>query len=111
VTFRPENGHISRASNSALEIAKGDFIVLLDHDDELSWDALAEVAITLALHPDTDVVYSDEDKIDESGQRYDPYFKPDFLPDLLTGQNCLSHLSVFRTPAMKEARIGIWACG
>lgn len=102
VTFRPENGHISRASNSALELAHGDYIVLLDHDDELSWDALAEVAIMLGSDPDVDVVYSDEDKIDEDGRRYDPYFKPDFLPDLLTGQNCLSHLSVFRATLVRD---------
>ncbi len=102
VTFRTENGHISHASNTALELARGDFIVLLDHDDEISWDALAEVAINLATNPDTDVVYSDEDKIDDEERRYDPYFKPDFLPDLLTGQNCFSHLSVFRTKIVRE---------
>lgn len=102
VVYRSENGHISRASNSALELARGDYVVLLDHDDELSWDALAEVAIAIAGHPDTDVLYSDEDKIDEEGRRFDPYFKPDFLPDLLAGQNCLSHLSVFRTKLVRD---------
>jgi GT2 family glycosyltransferase len=102
VTFRTENGHISRASNSALELVRGEFVVLLDHDDELSWDALAEVALALAAHPETDALYSDEDKIDDQGRRYDPYFKPDFLPDLLAGQNCLSHLSVFRAKLVRE---------
>jgi glycosyltransferase involved in cell wall biosynthesis len=101
VVCRTENGHISRASNSALELARGDFVALLDHDDELAPDALAEVALLLAADPAADVVYSDEDKIDEEGCRYTPYFKPDYLPDLLTGQNCLSHLSVFRTALVR----------
>lgn len=101
VVFRPANGHISAASNSALEIVRGEFVALLDHDDELPPDALAEVALLLADAPDTDLVYSDEDKIDEDGRRFTPYFKPDFLPDLLLGQNCLSHLSVFRTSLVR----------
>ncbi|PTX92589.1 glycosyltransferase [Opitutus sp. ER46] len=102
VTFRPRNGHISAASNSALELVRGEFVALLDHDDELPSDALAEVALLLAAQPETDLVFSDEDKIDEDGRRRDPYFKPDFLPDLLLGQNCLSHLSVYRTALVRE---------
>lgn len=98
---RTENGHISQASNTALELARGEFVALLDHDDELAPDALAEVALCLAARPDTDIVYTDEDKIDEEGRRYTPYFKPDYLPDLLTGQNCLSHLSVYRTALVR----------
>jgi O-antigen biosynthesis protein len=101
VVFRAQNGHISHASNSALELAHGEFVALLDHDDELAPDALAEVVLLLAGRPDADIVYTDEDKIDEAGRRYTPYFKPDYLPDLLKGQNCLSHLSVFRTALMR----------
>jgi glycosyltransferase involved in cell wall biosynthesis len=101
VVFRAENGHISHASNSALELARGEFVALLDHDDELAPDALAEVALLLASQPDADLIYTDEDKIDEDGRRYTPYFKPDYLPDLLTGQNCLSHLSVYRTALVR----------
>jgi glycosyltransferase involved in cell wall biosynthesis len=101
VVFRAENGHISHASNSALELAHGAFVALLDHDDELAPDALAEVVLLLAGQPDADLVYTDEDKIDEDGRRYTPYFKPDYLPDLLTGQNCLSHLSVYRTALVR----------
>lgn len=96
VVYRTGNGHISRASNSALELASGEWVALLDHDDELAPEALAEVVLYLAAHPATDLVYTDEDKIDEQGRRYDPYFKPDYLPELLEGQNCLSHLSVYR---------------
>jgi GT2 family glycosyltransferase len=103
VVFRAENGHISCASNSALEMVQGKFVALLDHDDELPPDALAEVVLLLAARPDSDLVYSDEDKIDEDGRRYCPYFKPDFLPDLLTGQNMVSHFSVYRTALVRAA--------
>lgn len=100
--FRTENGHISLASNSALAVVNGEFTALLDHDDELAPHALYEVAALINGHPDTDLIYSDEDKIDEEGRRHEPYFKPDFLPDLFTSQNYLSHLSVYRTNPLKE---------
>ncbi len=101
VVHRPQNGHISAASNSALEIATGDYMALMDHDDELPPHALYEVAALLSARPDADLVYSDEDKIDEEGRRHEPYFKPDFLPDLFTSQNYLSHLSVYRTQLVR----------
>lgn len=110
IVFRPVNGHISASSNSALEIATGAYIALLDHDDELPVRALARMAVEISRHPDAVFFYSDEDKIDEQGHRFDPYFKPDFLPDLLLGQNCLSHLSVIRTDAMRAVggfRVGL----
>lgn len=103
ITFRAENGHISAASNSALELAQGEFVALLDHDDELAPNALAEVVLTLATAPDADWIYSDEDKIDEAGRRFDPYFKPDFLPDLFEAQNFTSHLSVYRRSLVTKA--------
>lgn len=93
---RRENGHISAASNSALELATGEFVALLDHDDELTPHALAEVIFALEAKPDLDFIYSDEDKIDTEGIRSDPYFKPDWNPDLLLGQNYTCHFSVFR---------------
>ncbi|HEX3333944.1 MAG TPA: glycosyltransferase, partial [Acidimicrobiales bacterium] len=93
---REENGHISAASNSALSLATGRWVAPLDHDDILAEHALAFVALALAEHPDAGFVYSDEDKIDEAGGRRDPFFKPDFDPLLLLGQNFVSHLSVFR---------------
>ena len=83
VCFREENGHISAATNSAASLAKGDFLLLMDQDDELAIDALAEVALYIADHPETDLLYSDCDKIDEEGRRYDPHFKPDWSPELL----------------------------
>src|SRR5690606_37243959 len=78
VMFRETNGHISAASNSALELAVGEFCVLLDHDDELSEDALFYVAKALNADPAIAMIYSDEDKIDENGRRFYPSFKPDW---------------------------------
>lgn len=109
VTFRSQNGHISAASNSALELAQGEFVALLDHDDELAARALADVVLALARRPGLEFIYSDEDKIDELGRRFDPYFKPDWNPDLLLGQNYTCHLSVFRTARMR--RIGGFRVG
>jgi glycosyltransferase involved in cell wall biosynthesis len=109
VVFREKNGHISASSNSALEIATGEFVALLDHDDELAPNALFEIASVLNLRPDADYLYTDEDKIDEEGRRFEPYFKPDFLPDLFVGQNYTSHLSVYRAALVKTVggfRIG-----
>ena len=94
--FRRENGHISAASNSALSLATGDYMALLDHDDELAPHALAAVALEIHDHPDAVLIYSDEDKIDGKGNRFGPYFKCDFDPELILAQNYLNHLGVFR---------------
>ena len=102
VSYRESNGHISASSNSALELATGEFVALLDHDDELAPRALADVVLALAHQPGLEFIYSDEDKIDELGRRFDPYFKPDWNPDLLLGQNYTCHLTVFRTARVKS---------
>ncbi len=102
VVIRDTNGHISAASNSALHLAHGEFIALLDHDDVIRPHTLACVALELDAHPKADVVYSDEDKIDENGHRYDHYFKPDWNPDLFNVQNYISHLGVYRTLLVRE---------
>jgi glycosyltransferase involved in cell wall biosynthesis len=102
VEFRPVNGHISAASNSALALATGEFVVLLDHDDVLPQHALLAVVHELNRHPDADIVYSDEDRLDEKGRRYDPYYKPDWSPELLRGQNLISHLGVYRTVMVRQ---------
>jgi glycosyltransferase involved in cell wall biosynthesis len=96
VLRRDENGHIAAASNSALSLVTGQWVALLDHDDVLAEHALALFALAMADHPDAGIIYSDEDKLDEDGVRRDPYFKPDFDPLLLLGQNFLSHFSTFR---------------
>lgn len=101
VAFRTENGHISASSNSALELVTGKFVALLDHDDLLPEHALFWVADAIAWHPEAGVIYSDEDKIDEFGTRFEPYFKCDWNPDLFLSQNMISHLGVYRTELMR----------
>jgi GT2 family glycosyltransferase len=90
------NGGISKATNEALRAAGGDFIVLLDHDDVLAADALAEVVAVIEANDQADVIYSDEDKLDELGRQSEPHFKPDWDPDLLLGFPYLGHLMVIR---------------
>ena len=102
VVFRKENGHISLATNSALKIATGEFIALLDNDDELPPHALFEVVKVLNERPELDVIYSDEDKIDAEGNRFDPHFKADWSPDTLMGNNYISHLGVYRSSIVKS---------
>jgi GT2 family glycosyltransferase len=101
---RPENGHISAATNSALGLATGEFVAFMDHDDLLCESALYEVAVEIAAHPDVDILYSDEDRIDDRGRRFSPYFKPNFNPELLLGQNMVNHLGVYRRQLIE--RIG-----
>jgi len=100
--FRKENGHISAASNSALELATYDFMALLDHDDILHPLALYYVANEINNHPESVIIYSDEDKITRRGKRLDPYFKPDFDYELLLSQNMVSHLGVYRTSIVRN---------
>lgn len=107
--FRTENGHISKASNSGLEIAEGDFIVLMDQDDLIREDALFKVAEVIENKPNTDLVYTDEDKVDEDGHHSIPHFKPDWSPENLLSRNYLGHLTVFRASIMKA--IGGWRVG
>ena len=102
VAYRKTNGHISDASNSALELAQGEYIALLDHDDELHPLALFEMAKAIGAQPQWKLIYSDEDKLDESGRRSSPYFKPDWNYDLLLSQNCVSHFGVYQTALVRE---------
>jgi GT2 family glycosyltransferase len=102
VVLREMRGHISAASNSALEVAEGDFVALLDHDDELREHSLYMLAAELNAHPDAHLIYSDEDKIDQEGTRYGPYFKPDWNPTLFLGQNFVCHLVALRTILVRE---------
>jgi glycosyltransferase involved in cell wall biosynthesis len=96
IAWRQTNGHISEASNSALALATGDWVAMLDHDDLLRPHALYCLAEAINRRPDAEIIYSDEDKIDGNGERFDPYFKPDFSIDLFYGQNYLNHLTAHR---------------
>jgi glycosyltransferase involved in cell wall biosynthesis len=102
VSYRPQNGHICEATNTALGMATGDYVALFDHDDLLAPIALYEVAAEVDAHPDAQLIYSDEDKIDVEDRRFDPYFKPDWNPDLNYGQNYLSHLTVYKSELIRE---------
>jgi GT2 family glycosyltransferase len=90
------NGGIVAASARCLALAQGQFVALLDHDDELAPEALFEVARAIGENPQLDVLYSDEDKLDTRGRREEPFFKPDWSPDLLLSYNYACHLSVIR---------------
>lgn len=96
IVRRDANGHISAASNSALALATGAFVVLVDHDDLLPDYALAVVAAYLNRYPDADILFSDEDKIDRHGLRSAPYFKGRWNRFLMYGQNMVSHLGIYR---------------
>ncbi len=94
--FRDQNGHISATSNDALKLATGDFIALLDHDDELRPHALYMNAVALNKNSDLKLIYSDEDKIDENGNRFNPYFKSDWNPQFFLQQNFICHFTVIK---------------
>lgn len=93
---REANGHISAATNTAAEHARGEFFVLVDHDDVLRPDALAHLAIHIHENPDVDLIYTDDDKLGPDGVRFDPQFKPDWSPELLLSYCYVSHLAAAR---------------
>jgi GT2 family glycosyltransferase len=103
VVFRAENGHIARASNSALDLAAGGFVGLLDHDDLLPPDALLHVARAIRQHPTVGYLYTDSDKIDEEGRRFDPEFKGEWSPEMALTHNYTHHLSVIRRDVVERA--------
>ena len=97
-----KNGGISEATNAALELATGELVALLDHDDALEPDALAEVVAAVLEHEDADVIYTDDDKIDAFDRPFQPQFKPDWAPDLLLSYPYLGHLTVIRRSLLEE---------
>ena len=102
VTRREENGHICKASNSALDLATGEWCAFLDHDDTYPKDALLRTVDYMNRYPEAGLFYSDEDKLDADENRHAPYFKPDWNPELLEGQNFICHLTVTRTELVKK---------
>lgn len=103
VTYRSANGHICKASNSALELASGDYVALLDHDDILWPNALFEVVKSINENPDAEFIYSDEDKLMTDGITHtEPFFKPDWSPDYLRSINYITHFAVIKRKIVEE---------
>ncbi len=102
VARRQDNGGIVAASNDALAMATGEFVAFLDHDDELHPAALERVAAAVAVSPEADYVYTDEDKIDRAGRPSGPFFKPDWSPERMRTQMYTCHLSVMRRRLVEE---------
>ena len=102
VSYGEKNGHISYATNQAIALATGEWFALLDNDDELSPNALYENVKALNKDKEIDLLYSDEDKLEMSGRRSDPYFKPDFSLDFFLSTNYLSHFIVGRKSILDE---------
>lgn len=99
---RSTNDHISLTTNSALELASGDFVALLDHDDLLAEHALLYMARAINANPQAQIFYSDEDKIDEAGRRSEPHFKGGWNLDLFFSQNYVSHLGVYKRTLLQK---------
>ena len=95
IKYLEQNGNISFASNEALTLTSGEYIVLMDNDDELTTDALYEVVKAINIY-DADFIYSDEDKLEMDGSFSTPHFKPDFAPDMFLSQNYLSHIGAIK---------------
>tara|TARA_A200000159_G_scaffold4505_1_gene4323 strand:- start:1252 stop:3534 length:2283 start_codon:yes stop_codon:yes gene_type:complete len=105
-----ENGHISKASNAALNMVTSEHVLLLDHDDTLPAHTLSFFAKAITDNANAKVFYGDEDKIDEQGNRHQPHFKPDWNPDLLLSQNYICHPVVYKTSVLKKIggfRVGV----
>jgi O-antigen biosynthesis protein len=103
VCYRDVNGGISACANTTLEMATGDWIVLMDHGDALSEHALYLVAEAISRDPSVAIIYSDEDHLDGQSRRSNPYFKPDWDYELFLGQNLINHLAAYRTSLARVA--------
>lgn len=102
IVYRRENGNIAAATNSALELARGPYMALLDNDDELAEHAILRAAQAIVADPALDMIYSDEDKIDTNGRRFDPFFKPDWSPEYFLACMYTCHLGVYRTQLVRD---------
>ena len=96
VAYRDTNGHIAVNSNEALRLATGDYIGMLDHDDELAEQALFWFVNEIQKCPDVAIIYCDEDKLADNGTRREPLFKPDWNPALIMAQNYVCHMTMYR---------------
>ncbi len=102
VTHRAKNGGIAEGTNSAVAMADGEVVVFIDHDDLITPDCFAELALYYADHADADIVYSDDDKVDMHGVRSAPQFKPDYAPALLLSFMYMGHVFSVRRSLFNE---------
>lgn len=109
VAYRVKNGHIAANSNSALKLATGEYVAMLDHDDQLAEQALFWFVREILTYPDADIVYCDEDKLNEQGRRYGALFKPDWNPAMIMAQNYVCHMSMYRRSLIE--RVGGFRVG
>ena len=100
--FREQNGHISEATNSAIGLATGEYVGFMDNDDELAPQALYEVVKAINEDHDYEFIYTDEDKLNLSGKRFDPFFKPNWNQTLLLGHNYITHFVVVKRTLLDE---------
>jgi GT2 family glycosyltransferase len=101
VVYRMQNGNISATTNSALALAQGEFVALLDQDDELAEQALFRMAQSIVTDPNVDMLYSDEDKLEMDGRHVEPFFKPIWSPEYFLGCMYTCHLGVYRTEMVR----------
>lgn len=104
VIYRKKNGHIAKASNSALSLAEGEYVTFLDHDDELASFAFYEMIKAINHNRNLKLIYSDEDKIDEKGKRFNPHFKSSWNPDMFFSQNYISHLTIIKKEVIDKTK-------
>ena len=102
VKYLPKNLGIAGASNESLKMVEGTFVGFLDNDDELYPDALFEIVKKINQNPDVQILYTDEDKLEEKGERVDPFFKPDWSPNLLLSGNYMTHFTVISTDLVRS---------
>lgn len=101
VIARPQNGNISQASNDGIAMAQGEYMLFLDHDDEIGPSALLRFAEEIVAHPEADAIYSDQWKCDEHGRVIDHHYKPDWSPIFLMGVMYVGHLLCVRASLVK----------
>ncbi|MDC7788830.1 glycosyltransferase family 2 protein [Rhodoplanes sp. TEM] len=109
LTRHDERRGTAAATDAAFALADAPFVTCLDHDDLLAPTAIEIAAGTLARFPATRLLYSDQDKVDAAGRRFDPFFKPGFSPELLRGCNYLNHMTVLASDPVRA--VGGWRDG
>jgi hypothetical protein len=100
--LEPTNAGIARTTNLAISRCRGDWVVFCDHDDLVHPEALLAISHHLALHPADDVIYTDEQMVDEHGVLIAEHRKPEFSPERLLGQNYLAHLVAVRRRLLRD---------